>query len=943
MKSIFLIGYLVLGLNLATSSAATGSAARPGVQAAKHGVQTSPAALKTANAVMPLAFEANQGQADPSVKFLARAKGYSLFLTPSLAVMVLKAPAGDRQADTIRMSLYGGNTAPVIQGQGVLAAKTNYLLGSDPKKWVKNVANYSKVALKRVYPGIDLVYYGKEGQIEYDFIVAPGANPGLIAMNFAGAEQITLNNKGGLVLKSASGQVVFNAPLLYQKTGTVKTSVKGRFVVASNKQVHFEVGAYDKTRELIIDPSISFSTFLGTTVDDKANALATDASGNVYMTGQTVTVADLFPGTAGHFQTANGGGAFDVFVTKIDANNALVWSTYLGGAGDDIGNAIAVDGAGQVYITGSTTGSGVAPFLTAARTLTVGGGTDAFITVLNPTGTALVYSKFLGGAGVEIGKGIAVDATGNAYVTGETTSDNTTFPATAGAFQLNNGAVAHRTAFVAKLSPAGVIDLAITPGTYLTYLGGSVVGSVAKGTGDSGNAIAIDSLGNAYVTGSCKDTFPTFPSGVLPLARAFKLTAGGEANAFVTKLNPTGTSLLYSSYLAGSGIQEGTGITLDASNNVYITGDTDSGDFPDPVTDGITLGFTKVGQTTISGAPDAFVMKMKLDGTGHLDGVYCTFVGGLAIERANAIALDAAGHAYITGRTNSGDFLTVSPVSIQTPTQSTVAGSTAWAFVTELGLDGSTKVFSTFVGGSVDNSGTGISVDSSNNIHMSGWTNSADYPVVLPLPPGFKVGSFDAVYTKWSPPVVACSIAMLRSAPGNVTPAVGPIIGGTTVTISGANLIDITSIKFGLLSASSFTLVSPTQITVLTPAHAAQVVNVTVNGVAGTCSAPSSFTYFLTPGGAGACSGNYIFPSPATGPLATVAYCMATSGNVTIRVYNEIGDLVNTVTDSKPAGAHTSTVDTGRLAPGVYFYILSMKYDNGNSEKFSKKKFVVKH
>jgi len=291
------------------------------------------------------------------VKFLARGKGYTLFLTSKEAVLALQTQSASKvKGDVVRLRLKGANADPVVRGLDILPGRSNYISGNDPKKWNTDIKQYSKVEYKQVYPGIDMVYYGNHGQLEYDFVVAPRGKSGLIRMDFQGAKSLELDKQGNLVLSLKEGRIAINAPVLYQKVGDARQPVDGRFVLASNKQVGFEVGIYDKSKELVIDP-IVYSTYLGTTVEDRATAIAVENDGTVYLTGKTATVADVFPGTAGHFQAANAGGAFDAFVIKITAAGAIEWATYLGGVATDISLSIGVDAAHIVYICGSTTGA----------------------------------------------------------------------------------------------------------------------------------------------------------------------------------------------------------------------------------------------------------------------------------------------------------------------------------------------------------------------------------------------------------------------------------------------------------------------------------------------------------------------------------------------------------------------------------------------------------
>src|SRR5437016_685340 len=519
---------------------------------------------------LPLSFEANVGQTSRQVKFLSRGQGYTLFLTRRAeAVLVLGKTAPKRTsaqpADTLsafvkpqleasppavlRMKLMGAKPTPQVEGLDEFPGKANYLVGNDPKKWRTNVRTYAKVRYREVYPGVDLVYYGKQRQLEHDFVIVPGADPGSITMAVEGAERLSVDVQGDLVLALKGGEVRFQKPVVYQEVEGVRREIPSSYMLKGARQVGFQVAAYDASQPLIIDPVLSYSTYLGGSGGNVGYGIAVDATGNTYVTGFTT---GSFPTTAGAYQTTFGGGT-DAFVTVLNAlGSALLYSTYLGGSGDNDGYGIAVDTTGNAYVTGSTTGS-FPTTVGAYQTTYGGGGTGAFVTKLNALASPL-YSTYLGGSGGNAGYGIAVDATGNAYVTGFTTGS---FPTTAGAYQTTFGGGA-TDAFVTKLSPVGSL-------LYSTYLGG--------GGDNDGYGIAVDATRSAYVTGYTTGSFPT-------TAGAYQTTyGGGGTDAFVTVLNALGSALLYSTYLGGSGYDVGKGIAVGATGNAYVTGYT-TGSFP---------------------------------------------------------------------------------------------------------------------------------------------------------------------------------------------------------------------------------------------------------------------------------------------------------------------------------------------------------------------------
>jgi Bacterial Ig-like domain (group 3)/Beta-propeller repeat len=654
---------------------------------------------------IPMSFEVNQGQTDAQVQYLAHGAGYTLFLTPEEAVLSLpSATAGTTQQSpgaVLRMQLVGADATPQLVGQDQLPGTSNYITGSNPSQWVTNVPNFARVEEPGVYPGVNLVYYGNQQQLEYDFTVAPGADASVIRLAFSGAESMALDAQGNLVLHTAAGDALEHAPVLYQEIGGARQAVAGHYVLEPDGQVGFAVGTYETSQPLVIDPTLVYSTFLGGDNNDQGNAIAVDQDGNVYITGYTTS--DDFPETANPISADLGGQ--NVFVSKLNAaGTALVYSTYLGGDADSQANGIAVDSAGDAYITGFTDSDNFPTTAGGFQTESDSDGNNtAFVAKLNPTGSALVYSTYLGGSGYEQGNGIAVDSAGNAYITGSTASNN--FPTTPGAFQpdqhnVNGGS----NAFVSKLNAAGSALI------YSTYLGGN-----GDDSNDQGNAIAVDAAGDAYVTGSFGSTdFPT-------TADAFQSERSACCEAFVTKFNAAGTALVYSTYLGGSnGESSGNGIAVDAAGDAYITGSTSMLDFP------ITTGAFQSVHGTGDGDNDAFVTKLNADGTAL---VYSTYLGGYGDDQGNGIAVDAAGDAFVTGSTSSPDFPTTSGA-----VQSAIAGEDD-AFVAEVSADGTALKYSTYLGGDDSNGGDGassgqaIAVDSAGNAYVTGSAGSGNFPI----------------------------------------------------------------------------------------------------------------------------------------------------------------------------------------------------------------------
>lgn len=658
---------------------------------------------------LPLSFEANHGQVDPRVDYLASGHGYKLFLTPHEAVLLMRESTAKANSSTLRMTLVGGNEGAARIGQEPLAGKINYLVGNDPTKWHRDIPTYGKVEYKGVYQGVDLVYYGNQQQLEYDFVVAPGANPSAINLQFDGPESLRLDQGGDLVITSAGGELRFRKPVAYQGGVESKQLVTAAYRVSSNNRVSFQFGDYDKSKNLIIDPILSYSTFIGGSSVDDATGLAVDNAGNAYIVGSTLS--SDFPTTAGAFSSVPN----EIFVTKLNATgSALIYSTYFGGTRTpDHATGITVDAAGQAYITGDTLSPDFPTTANAAdRTCGTDGNcnqdqlfvnSDAFFTVFDAAGSGLVYSTFIGGSYLELGGAVTLDSSGKAYVTGTTYS--TDLPVVAAVQPVCGGATfsACVDAFVAKfdITISGVSSL-----LYSTYLGGNGE--------DNGQGIAADSSGNAYVTGQTIST--NFPTS----AAAFDKTCGDDGrcdvfnssspgpDAFVTKISSTGSTLLYSTYLGANGSDVGNGIAVDSRDDAYVTGRTQSTDFPVTAT-----AFAR----TLKGTQNGFVTVMNATGTKLLAS---TYLGSSGVDSAQAIAVDARGNAYLTGYTDFADFPT-------TPNRVFAFAGGTDAFVSKLDRKLAILIYSTFLGGSQSDSGNGLAL-SRGFTFVAGGTHSPNFP-----------------------------------------------------------------------------------------------------------------------------------------------------------------------------------------------------------------------
>lgn len=629
----------------------------------------------------PLRFEKNDGQTDARVRFLCRGGTSTIFLTSSEAVV----SATDA---VMRLQFLGANEAD-LSGETPLESKSNYFIGNDAGQWRTGVANFGAVRYRGVYRGIDLLFHGSQGRLEYDWIVGPGADPRTIRMRVTGGKRTRIDAHGNLLIETRSSTLRMEKPLVYQDSESGRDVVPAEFRLTKRGVISFRIGAYDKKRPLIIDPVLGYSTYLGGSGSDTGTAIAVDSGGNVYVTGSTTSVN--FP-LASAFQSTIGStsGFMDVYVSKLSASGSiLLYSTYLGGTADDAGAGIAVDSNGNAYVTGYTTSTNYPTQFPIQTSQIQNGAPDAFVTKLTSSGSALVYSTYVGGTSSENGNGIAVDSGGNAYITGFTSSGN--FPVTVGAFRTTSGNFMD--AFIVKINASG------SAFTYATYFGGT-------NAQNRGNAIAVDSGGNAYVTGETSATnFPTTLSGFQRTFQGGSFSSQGDG--FVTKMNPTGTALVYSTYLGGSDDESPKNIAIDSAGNAYITGIVISTNYP-------TLG--AIQSTHATGAfLDAFVTKLNATGSGL---VYSTYLGGTGTDYGWGIAVDGSGNAVVGGSTTSTNFPVAGAIQ-----QSNRGGNDAW--VAKLNAAGSAFLYSTYLGGTGADTGSDVGVDASGNAYMVGSTDSS--------------------------------------------------------------------------------------------------------------------------------------------------------------------------------------------------------------------------
>ena len=713
---------------------------------------------------LPLYFEAGQGQANVPAQFIARGHNYQFLISPTETQIVLRKTTAE--SAVVRMQFVGANAQAPVSGDAELPGKINHLTGNDPAQWRVGLAMFTKVRVGGLYPGVNLVYYGNQQQLEYDFDIAPGANPQAIAMHFDGVDKISIAPQGELILNLAGGEIRQPKPVIYQMVDGVRKEIAGGYRMMDAHTVAFAIGQYDRSQPLVIDPVLSYSTYFGGSAGDTAWAVTLDTNGNVYIAGQTFSkqfsTTNAFS-TPGAFQTNFAGGKLtgDAFVSKLDAASGYpVYITYLGGSNDDGAVSIAVDGAGNAYVTGFTdspdfpvTNSipGGVPRLPNSTNIS---GTfsksfgsypvDAFVTELGPSGSNLVYSTYLGGSGMDSGLGIAVDSTGNAYVTGVTYSTNfpvinaIPYPGRTNMFfdhlACTNSIYFNANAFITKIGPGG------TNLVYSSYFGGTNF--------DEGKGIAVDNDGNVYVTGFTASTnFPTLNAVVqqmvwtnvvgtnqISITNSLNgyLLNGSTTNktssfdAFVAKFDSTGTNLLYSTFLGGTNNDVANGIAVDTNGNAYVTGWTTSTNFPN------TAGLYSFVSTNISLnilATNVFLTKItNAIGTTNVGIAWSAVFGGEGADIGYGVAVDPAGNnVFVTGSASSTNFPTYNVPGLMSSTNSGKSDAFVIAF-TNTTANTIALLYSGYLGGKENDFGYGIAVDANDNAYVVGQTLSINFP-----------------------------------------------------------------------------------------------------------------------------------------------------------------------------------------------------------------------
>lgn len=791
------ISWLIAPLNVASSnmplpkSIPTGGAKLPTKSLAEKIAPSSsplaastvaqPAALRASEVYgkLPISFESNQGQLDNSVKFFSHGNGYGLYLSAAEATFILSkvrhppATAGgadskprhplasvsgsdSKPTSVMSMKLADANPNAEVEGLDRLGGVSNYFIGNDPAQWRANIPNYGRVRVRAVYPGIDIIYYGHGRQLEYDLVVAPGADLNAIRLEFRGARKLRLSPQGDILLKSHGGDILMRSPNVYQEVDGQKIPVRGAFVRVGKKQIGFRVEGYDPSKPLTIDPTLTlaYSTLLGGSNTDFGVSIAVDSAGNAYVTGKTYSTN--FPLQNAFQSTMSGTSveAYDAFVSKLSADgSSLIYSTYLGGSDNNEDcDGIAVDSAGNAYVMGVTMSNNFPTTANALQPTSVQGNfiRQVFVSKLSASGSSLLYSTYLSTTNsTELPKGgIAVDAFGNAYVTG--TTDSPSFPVK-NAFQsafVNGG----DSAFITKLdtTASGADSL-----VYSSYLGGAT----GFPSDSEGNSVAVDANGNAYIAGITEDpNFPTrnaFQPAISPPGSGHQ-----TLDAFLTKINTNASgndSLLYSTFLGGSDHEREAYVAADQAGNVYITGKTFSTNFPTK---------NPFQPTNTSPNNSAFVTKLDTTASGANSLVYSTYLGGSGGNSANSIAVDSNGDVYIAG---IGDIPQVNPLP--------VAPADRFSFLAKLNSDGSDLIYSTFFWGVIND----LALDSAKNAYVTGiqiedGTNFPTTPGAFQTQPAGE----DAFISKLSfTEATGLTISSITPNRGGDTGFVTPTIKGT--------------------------------------------------------------------------------------------------------------------------------------------------------------------
>jgi hypothetical protein len=800
---------------------------------------TTRARVRANYAALPLAFEANQGQTDPQVKYMARGNGYKLFLTSSKAILSLsghnshsqvrdammrkrrgaagvkammkKQSAQDRQASpaaSLQMNFLGANPLSQLAAEDLQSGTVNYFLGNDPSRWHSRVPLYGRVSYRKIYPGIDLAFHGASHQLEFDYLVSPGADATAIALDFQGAESVHSDAAGNLVLATSSGPVQLNKPVAYQSKNGAREFVDASFVLNAKNQVSFALGPYDHNRELVIDPTVTYSTYFGGSSADYGISVAVNASGDAFVAGATDSASIL--------GTSTGAAGYDAFVTEIGPSGTLIFASYFGGSQDEFPGGIAVDSQG-IYVSGTTASSDFPVTGGAAQTVflggTVGGSNDAFAVKLALNGSSITWGTYIAGSGSDSGLGVAVDTLHNVYVVGETFSTN--LGGLLGGINPLPGGNALNLGINSTGDDGYIVKVNASGASFglVSYLGGS--------DGDLATGVAVNSGGTIFVSGE------TISSDLPTTAGVVQATCGTDANCnatastafddgFVASIKANLSGYNYLTYYGGSDVDDAFAIAANASGNAYVTGTTASTDFP-------TAGSPYQG--ALFGTQNAFLVQLNSTGTAAS---YSSYFGGNGSDFGLAVALDSSTppNAYITGQTTSS----AASFPLVNPTQST-AGGQSDAFVGVFGLSQGQVLFATLLGGGADEDQFegGIAVDPPHNIYVTGDTDSGTgttdpFPTVAALDGtyggtgsctdsiGNPVPCPDAFVAAYSPATAAdFTVSATSLSPSSVAPGASATSTVTVTPLNGySGTVNLTCAVTGSGSPAPTCSLSPT-------------------------------------------------------------------------------------------------------------------------------------
>ncbi len=754
---------------------------------------------------LPLTFEPNKGQADAKVRFLARGSSYGVLLESNKTVLVIPRDTNtpERTPDNpsfVTLELLNSSRQPNAEGLDVLPGKSNYYVGNQRTKWLSGISQYGKVKFSSVYPGIDLIFYGGESGLEYDFVLSAGAHSQNIVFRIAGADKVELDNSGDLSLHRAGGQIRLRRPTIYQDIAGVRREVPGQFVIRGTNEVGFSIGDYDHSRALVVDPVLSYSTLIGANNSVQVQGVAVNSAGEIYVTGTTFSTN--YP-VVNPFQSTNRGTA-NVFVTKLNAaGNTILYSTYIGSSGFDSGRAIAVDNSGSAYLTGNIGGADFpttpGAFMTSCPSIC----NTPFVSKFLNDGS-LGFSTFMGGSNVAAWA-IAVDSSGSAYITGSAASNDLPM--------VNPFQTTPAGGFAQKLNPTG------SALQYSTYLGGG---------GDWGQGITVDSSGSAYVVGNT-------PATNFPVKNPIQSSLVGGPNAFITKFSPDGASLMFSTYLGGTSTyffsyagDFATGVAVDSLGNVHIVGTSSSCEFPLTLnawsTDCVNGGYTQ----------KVFVTTLDPLGTQLL---FSTFLENGFSE---GIAVDAKGNTYVTGIATSNNFPLLHAIegNQQAGTGSPFGSN---SFVTELDLSGNI-LFSTYLGQTGGGAQTaGIAVDKKGGIYLAG-AGQGDFPLLHPIPSQIRQSTYYTVF-------------LAKISPTNVpqfslSPRVSPILALRNVSSVPLTISSITpSANFTKEGNCETTLAPGTGCTLILVGKADKKTSGTVTIASNAGAKPQTFVIYKSPTG----------------------------------------------------------------------------------------------